>query len=144
SSRRRHTRFSRDWSSDVCSSDLVEVASWLQEDGVDLVDVSSGGNVPATIPVGPGYQVKFAAAVRERTGLPVAAVGLITDPVQAEHILATGQADVVLVGRESLRDPHFPLRAAQVLGVEAPPVPGAYERGYGINAATGRRGPGRA
>lgn len=122
-----------DWTAGgITLDDTVEVASWLGEDGVDLLDVSSGGNVPATIPTGPGYQVPFAAQVRERTGLPTAAVGLVTEPVQAEHVVATGQADVVLVGRASLRDPHFALRAAHELGAEAPPVPGPYERGFTV------------
>lgn len=110
--------------------DTVQVAAWLTEHGVDLVDVSSGGNVPAEIPVGPGYQTSFAAAVREGAQVPTAAVGLITDPVQAEHVVATGQADVVLIGRASLRDPHFPLLAAEVLRAQVPSVPGPYERAF--------------
>lgn len=110
--------------------ETVQVAGWLREHGVDMADVSSGGNSPAGIPAAPGYQVPFAAAVRQEAGLPAAAVGLITEPVQAEHILATGQADVVLIGREVLRDPHFPLRAAQRFGQRLPYLPGQYERAY--------------
>src|SRR5699024_11343905 len=86
--------------------------------GVDLIDVSSGSNLPAEIPSGPGYQVAFAEAIRRRTGVPTAAVGLITEPFQAEHILVTEQADVVLVGRESLRNTDFPLYSAQILRSE--------------------------
>ncbi|MGZ4592743.1 MAG: oxidoreductase, partial [Actinomycetes bacterium] len=87
--------------------------------GVDLVDVSSGGLVAQQkITVGPGSQVPFARAVREASGLPVAAVGLITEPAQAEQILADGSADAVLLARELLRDPHWPLRAARELGDE--------------------------
>ncbi|WP_424991661.1 NADH:flavin oxidoreductase/NADH oxidase [Nesterenkonia sphaerica] len=111
--------------------DTVELAQWLKDHGVDLIDVSSGGNVPVRFPVGPGYQVPLAAAIGTQTGMPVAAVGLITDPVQAEHILFTGQADVVLIGREALRDPHFGLRAAQHFGHSLPYVPTQYSRGFG-------------
>ncbi len=94
----------------------VELARLLADRGVDLVDVSSGGNVAhQQIVVGPGYQVPFAAAVR-KAGVPTAAVGMITDPRQAEQVLAEGHADVVLLARESLRDPHWPLRAAAELG----------------------------
>ena len=89
--------------------------------GVDLVDCSSGGLVPTQqLAPGPGYQVPFAAAVRAGGGLPTGAVGLITDPTQAETILTEGQADLILLGRELLRDPRWPLRAAQFFGVEAP------------------------
>jgi 2,4-dienoyl-CoA reductase-like NADH-dependent reductase (Old Yellow Enzyme family) len=100
------------WSDD----DTVRLASVLREDGVDLVDVSSGGNVRAEIPVGPGYQVPFARRVRLEAGIPTGAVGLITEPKQAEEILAEGSADVVLLARELLREPHWPLRAAYELG----------------------------
>ena len=89
--------------------------------GVDLVDCSSGGLVPrAPIPVAPGYQVPFAAAVRRETGLPAAAVGLLTDATQAEAVLAEGQADLVLLGRELLRNPRWPLQAAAALGADVP------------------------
>ncbi|MGO1174218.1 MAG: NADH:flavin oxidoreductase/NADH oxidase, partial [Actinomycetaceae bacterium] len=119
-----------DWTEGgLTTEDTVQVATWLKEHGVDLVDVSTAGNVPASIEVGPGYQVPFAAAVRERAGIPTGAVGLITEAVQAEHVIATGQADVVLMARALLRDAHLPLRAARGLGAEAP-VPGAYERAY--------------
>ncbi|RSK31212.1 NADH:flavin oxidoreductase/NADH oxidase [Hymenobacter metallilatus] len=101
------------------AEDTVRLALLLKENGVDLLDCSTGGNVAtAPIPVGPGYQVPFAEQVRRCTGLATGAVGLITAAQQAEHILATGQADVILLGRESLRDPYFPLHAARELGVE--------------------------
>lgn len=89
--------------------------------GVDLVDASSGGLVPdAKIPVGPGYQVPFAAAIRKETGVATAAVGFITEPAQAEKIVASGEADAVLLARELLRDPYWPLRAARELGADVP------------------------
>lgn len=120
-----------DWLEDGLSiDDTVQIASWLREQGVDLIDVSSGGNTPAPIEVGPGYQVPFAAAVRQRSSIPTAAVGLILDPGQAEQILLTGQADVVLLGREVLRDPNFPLRAARELRYKNAPVPLPYLRAY--------------
>lgn len=106
----------------------VELCRILKRLGVDLVDVSTGGTSPeAKIPVGPGFQVPFAARVRQEAGLPVAAVGLITEPTQAEAILAEGQADLVLVGREALRNPYWPLQAAEALG-EAPSYPKQYLR----------------
>jgi 2,4-dienoyl-CoA reductase-like NADH-dependent reductase (Old Yellow Enzyme family) len=97
--------------------EAVEVCAGLPELGVDLVDVSSGGNVPQQqIPVGPGFQVPFARAVREGAGLPTGAVGLITEPQQAEEVLQRGDADLVLLARELLRNPHWPLLAAHELG----------------------------
>lgn len=100
--------------------DTVRLAEELTEHGVDLLDVSSGGIAPdARIATGPGYQVPYAAAVRAQTKMPVGAVGLITEPRQAEEILASGQADAVLLGRELLRDPHWPHRAAKELVVAA-------------------------
>ncbi len=101
------------WSGD----DSVRLAGLLKEAGVDLVDVSTGGNAPADIPVGPGYQVPFARRVRQEAGIATGAVGLITEPKQAEDVLADGSADVVLLARELLRNPHWPLRAAHELGV---------------------------
>jgi 2,4-dienoyl-CoA reductase-like NADH-dependent reductase (Old Yellow Enzyme family) len=98
--------------------DSVRLAVLLRREGVDLVDVSSGGNVPAApIPVGPGYQVELATTIRTLAGLPTGTVGMITEPKQAEEIVAGGEADVVLLGRAMLRDPHWPLRAAAELGV---------------------------
>ncbi len=96
----------------------------IKSEGVALIDVSSGGNVAtAKIPVGAGYQTPFAAEIRKRTGVPTGAVGMITSPEQADHIVRTEQADVVSLARELLRDPYWPRRAAQVLGVKiAAPV----------------------
>ena len=95
----------------------IELARLLKQRGVDLVDCSSGGNVSrAAIPVGPGYQVQFAERIRREAGIPTGAVGLITQPQQAEEILAEGRADVVILARQLLRDPYWPLRAAKVLG----------------------------
>jgi 2,4-dienoyl-CoA reductase (NADPH2) len=99
----------------------VELARRLAGAGVDLLDVSSGGSSPkAVVPLRPGYQVPFAAAVRAKAGLPTAAVGLITGAEQAEAILRDGHADLVLLGRELLRNPHWPLQAARELGAEGP------------------------
>ncbi|RSK43734.1 NADH:flavin oxidoreductase/NADH oxidase [Hymenobacter rigui] len=110
------------------AEDTVQLAAILKDNGVDLLDCSTGGNVPqADIPVGPGYQVPFAEQVRRETGLPTGAVGLITEAQQAEDILAQGQADVVLLARESLRDAYFPLHAAHELGAEVA-WPPQYER----------------
>lgn len=95
----------------------VELSRKLKECGVDLVDVSSGGNSPAArIPAGPGFQSEFAARIRREAGMATAAVGMITSPAQADHVIRSGQADLVLLGRESLRDPYWPLHAAQALG----------------------------
>jgi 2,4-dienoyl-CoA reductase-like NADH-dependent reductase (Old Yellow Enzyme family) len=104
--------------------DCVQLCRWLKDDGVDLIDCSSGGNVPnATIPVAPGYQVPFAARIRRDAGIATGAVGLITDARQAEDILERGDADLVFIARELLRDPYFPRRAAAELGVHIePPV----------------------
>jgi len=107
------------WDIDQC----VELARWLKQDGVDLIDCSSGGNVAqARIPVAPGYQVPFAARIRREAGIATGAVGLITEPEQANAIVERGDADLVLIARESLRDPYFPRRAAAQLGaaIEAP------------------------
>jgi len=107
----------------------LEFARRLKALGVDLLDCSSGGTVPdARPPVGPGYQTRFAAAVREQTGLASGAVGLITNPEQAEHILRTGQADAVFLGRALLRDPYWPLHAATALHAGADNWPAPYQR----------------
>ena len=96
----------------------IELARRLKALGVDLIDCSSGGTVPGVkYPVGPGYQVPFSEAVRREAGIATGAVGLITDPEQADAILATGQADLVLLARQVLRDPYWPLHAAHALGV---------------------------
>ena len=108
--------------------ETVRFAAELRELGVDLLDVSSGGNAPRVrIPVGPGYQVPFAAQARSGSGIAVAAVGQITEPAQAEKIVADGQADAVLLGRQLLREPSFAHRAALELGAE-PRLPKQYAR----------------
>ncbi|WAL40461.1 NADH:flavin oxidoreductase/NADH oxidase [Brevibacterium sp. BRM-1] len=110
--------------------EAVELSVLMQEAGVDLVDVSSGGNVPADIPVGPGYQVPLAGEIAA-AGAAVGAVGLITSPQQAETLLVTGEADVVLLARAALREPSWPQRAAHELGLgwRAAPYPPQYTRG---------------
>jgi 2,4-dienoyl-CoA reductase-like NADH-dependent reductase (Old Yellow Enzyme family) len=101
------------WNAD----ESVELCRQLRNLGVDLVDVSTAGLVPtAVIPAGPGFQTEFAERIRKEVGLPTAAVGLITSPAQADHIVRSGQADMVLLGREILRDPYWPLHAARELG----------------------------
>src|SRR5690606_6770009 len=105
----------------------VAFARRLKEYGVDLVDTSSGGTVPtAVVPVRPGYQVPFAARIRKEVQIPTGAVGLITGAEQAEAILAAGEADLILLGRELLRNPYWPLQAAAALGVESAPWPVQY------------------
>lgn len=107
-----------DWAEGgLTADDVAAVAAGLGPLGVDLVDVSSGGNVPARVPVGPGYQVPLARRVREVSGLPVSAVGMITGAAQAEQVLVDGAADAVMVARPALRDPMWPLRAAHELGL---------------------------
>ncbi|MDP2053926.1 MAG: NADH:flavin oxidoreductase/NADH oxidase [Acidobacteriota bacterium] len=97
----------------------VELARQLKTLGVDFIDCSSGGNAArAQIPVGPGYQAPFAERIRRDAAVLTGAVGLITEPSQAERIVSSGQADAVLLARELLRDPYFPLRAAHALGQE--------------------------
>ncbi|MEU6139379.1 NADH:flavin oxidoreductase/NADH oxidase [Streptomyces sp. NPDC047081] len=119
-----------DWLEDGgwTADDTVRFAAELQAHGIDLLDVSTGGNAPGVrIPTGPGYQVPFAARVKAETSLPVAAVGLITDVEQAEKILANGDADAVLLGRELLRNPSWARTAARELGGDVH-VPDQYHR----------------
>jgi 2,4-dienoyl-CoA reductase-like NADH-dependent reductase (Old Yellow Enzyme family) len=100
----------------------------LKEIGIDLVDCSSGGNVhDAKVSLGPGYQVPFAETIRREAGIPTCAVGLISEPVQAEQILSLGQADAICLARALLRDPYWPRHAAKALGV-AMPWPDQYKR----------------
>ena len=114
------------WTIDEC----VELARWLKQDGINLIDCSSGGSVPhAKIPVAPGYQVPFAARIRREVGIATGAVGLITDPDQANGIVERGEADLILLARESLRDPYFPRRAAAHLGATIQ-VPFQYRRAW--------------
>jgi 2,4-dienoyl-CoA reductase-like NADH-dependent reductase (Old Yellow Enzyme family) len=94
----------------------VTLAQELKQLGVDLIDCSSGGTVPhANIPVGVGYQVPFAQRIRQDAEILTGAVGIITSPAQAEQIINTGQADAILMAREFLREPYWPLRAAHEL-----------------------------
>jgi 2,4-dienoyl-CoA reductase-like NADH-dependent reductase (Old Yellow Enzyme family) len=137
----------------VSATDWVE-AGWTTEQtvalarqialhGVDLVDVSSGGLDPAQrIPVAPGFQVPLAHAVRVGAGVATSAVGLITEPAQAEQVLVDGSADAVMLGRALLRDPHWPLRAAEALDGRAP-WPAPYRRARRTRAATEPEGPRR-
>jgi 2,4-dienoyl-CoA reductase-like NADH-dependent reductase (Old Yellow Enzyme family) len=100
------------WTAD----ESVALARLLAQDGADLIDCSSGGVVPKVpIPIGPGYQVRFAERIRHEAGIPSATVGMITSPQQADTIIRGEQADMVFLARELLRDPHFPLRAAREL-----------------------------
>jgi 2,4-dienoyl-CoA reductase-like NADH-dependent reductase (Old Yellow Enzyme family) len=106
----------------------AQLAALLHDVGVDVLDCSSGGNVlGARVPTGPGYQTPFAERIRRETGMPTIALGEITDPVQAEHILRTGQADLVAIARAALRNPHWPLLAAAQLKQETA-WPVQYER----------------
>jgi len=108
--------------------DSVRLGKVLQQKGVDLIDCSTGGNVPkAKIPVGPLYQTAFAEQVKKGAGIMTGAVGMITTASEAESIIAEGRADLVLLAREMLRDPYFPLHAAQELGADVP-WPVQYER----------------
>ncbi|HMO25218.1 MAG TPA: hypothetical protein PKB10_03035 [Tepidisphaeraceae bacterium] len=110
--------------------DSVALARLLKDDGADLIDCSSGGaGQAATITIAPGYQVPFAGAIRNQAGIATAAVGLITTAQQADEIVRSGKADLVLLGRESLRDPHWPIRAARELGMDPKPLtPAQYQR----------------
>lgn len=111
--------------------DSVALARRLKDEGADLVDCSSGGLVPdAKVPVGAGYQVPLAEAVRRGAGIPTAAVGLITEPMQADEIVRNGRADLVLLAREELRSPYWPIHAARVLGqTKSLRIPPPYWRG---------------
>jgi 2,4-dienoyl-CoA reductase-like NADH-dependent reductase (Old Yellow Enzyme family) len=119
-----------DWAEGGWSpEDVVRLAGLLKDRGVDLIDCSSGGLVPyQQIPAGPGYQVEFSRQIRAATGILTAAVGLITDAMQAETVLATGQADLVVMARQILRDPYFPLHAANELRYADIHWPLQYER----------------
>ncbi|MCO5934322.1 NADPH dehydrogenase NamA [Mucilaginibacter sp. RB4R14] len=109
-----------DWTEGAWTiEDSIALAKVLSEKGVDLIDSSTGGNVAgAQIPLKPGYQVEFAEAIKKHTNILTGAVGLITEAKQANQIIETGQADMVMMARELLRDPHFPLRAAHELGID--------------------------
>ncbi|MGV8884180.1 MAG: NADH:flavin oxidoreductase/NADH oxidase [Microbacteriaceae bacterium] len=105
------------------------VSGWARDAGADLFDISTGGNISGVkIAVGPGYQIPFASFVRETADVSVSAVGLITTAAQANAVVADGQADAVMLGREMMRDPHFALRAAHELGVDLDYWPQQYLR----------------
>ncbi len=112
--------------------ETVELSRRLKAEGVDLIDCSTGGGIPnAKIPVGAGFQVPFAERVRREANIATATVGMITDPMQADQIVRNGQADVVLLAREILRDPNWPLRAARALRVKPQPAaPNQYARAW--------------
>jgi 2,4-dienoyl-CoA reductase-like NADH-dependent reductase (Old Yellow Enzyme family) len=111
-----------DWAEDGWTvPDTIELVRRLRPAGVDLIDCSSGGNVSGVrYPIGPGYQVAFSERVRRETGSLTGAVGMITEPAQADQIIRSGQADVVLLARELLRNPRWPLQAGRALGSPAP------------------------
>jgi 2,4-dienoyl-CoA reductase-like NADH-dependent reductase (Old Yellow Enzyme family) len=124
-------RFSAtDWTDDGWDADQTSVvAAWAQQAGADFFDISTGGLVGGvSIPLGPGYQVPFAEQIGADADAPVSAVGLITTPQQADAVIREGRADAVMLGRELLRDPHFPLRAAHELGVDLDYWPPQYLR----------------
>ena len=110
-------------------NDYIAIASWLKEDGVDLIDVSSGAVVPASINVYPGYQVPFSDAIKKEAHISTGAVGLITSGIQAEEILQNERADLIFIARELLRNPYWPRQAALELHTSLP-SPKQYERGW--------------
>ena len=126
-----------DWADGGWDPDqTVELARMLGGEGVDLIDVSSGGAVPVppgAIPVGPLYQTPFAERIRREAGIAVGTVGMITEPADAEAIVADGRADLVVIARELLRDPYWPLFAARALGAEVA-WPPQYQRAIGDRA----------
>jgi 2,4-dienoyl-CoA reductase-like NADH-dependent reductase (Old Yellow Enzyme family) len=110
--------------------DSVRLAKLLKDNGVDLIDCSSGGAVPrAKIPAAPGYQVPFAEKIKNDAGILTGAVGLITEPAQANEIIRNGKADIVFLGREMLRNPRWPLKAAKELKADAD-IPNQYKRAF--------------
>lgn len=107
----------------------VQLTKWLKEVGVDLIDCSSGGNVPnAKIPASPGYQIPFAEKIKNEVGILTGGVGLITTAEQAEEIINSGRADIVLLAREMLRDPYWALHSAKKLNVDLTDWPNQYLR----------------
>jgi 2,4-dienoyl-CoA reductase-like NADH-dependent reductase (Old Yellow Enzyme family) len=117
--------------------DSVALSKELKKRGVDFIDCSSGANVAdAKIPVGPGYQVPFATAIRELAVIPTAAVGMITAAEQANAIVTGGQADLVFLARAFLRDPNWPIQAAEALGLGHVDIPAQYLRGYHAGRTT--------
>ncbi|WP_163102850.1 NADPH dehydrogenase NamA [Peribacillus alkalitolerans] len=109
--------------------DYIEITKWMKEDGVDLIDISSGAVVPAPIHAYPGYQVPFSETIKHGADIPTGAVGLITTGIQAEEILQNNRADLIFIARELLRDPYWPRTAANELGVDIQ-APTPYIRGW--------------
>ena len=109
--------------------DYIKMAAWMKEQGVDLIDVSSGAVAPAKISPYPGYQVPFAEQIRREANIPTGAVGLITTGIQAEEILQNERADMIFIARALLRDPYWARTAARELGYELE-APEQYERGW--------------
>lgn len=114
----------------ITVEETAQVVTWLKQDGVDMADISTSGNYPAEIRVYAGYQVPMAAQVKKDAATPVAAVGMINSPRLAEYIVGSEQADVVLVGREALRNPSFALHWAKELNVEVDYAPSQYARAW--------------
>jgi len=110
-------------------SDYIQIAQWMKDDGVSLVDVSSGAIVKTPIEVYPGYQVPYSEAIRNKIGIPTGAVGMITSGIQAEEILRNNRADLIFIGRELLRNPYWPYTAAKELKTEIE-APNPYKRGW--------------
>lgn len=111
-------------------ADTTRLSALLKKEGVDFIDCSSGFVTPdAKVPFAPGFQVPFAREIREKAGIATAAVGMITEPAQANDIVVRGDADLVFLAREMLRDPYWPIHAARALGAEAD-IPPQYLRGY--------------
>ncbi|MFB5282065.1 NADPH dehydrogenase NamA [Peribacillus sp. Hz7] len=113
----------------MTAEQYIEISKWMKEDGVDLIDVSSGAVVPASIPVYPGYQVPFSETIKYGASIAAGAVGLITTGIQAEEILQNERADLIFIGRELLRDPYWPRNAAKELRYEIE-APTPYKRGW--------------
>jgi len=113
----------------MTAEQYIEISKWMKEDGVDLIDVSSGAVVPASIPVYPGYQVPFSETIRSGASIATGAVGLITTGIQAEEILQNERADLIFIGRELLRAPYWPRNAAKELRYEIE-APTPYKRGW--------------
>lgn len=109
--------------------DYITIVKWLKAQGVDLIDVSSGGLIPASVPSFPGYQVPFSEKIKHQSEIATGAVGLITSGLHAEEILQNDRADLIILGRELLRDPYWPRTAAKQLGVKIE-SPRQYERGW--------------
>jgi 2,4-dienoyl-CoA reductase-like NADH-dependent reductase (Old Yellow Enzyme family) len=121
---------STDWVEGAWDIDQsVQLAKWLKDVGVDLIDCSSGGNVlNAKIPLAPGYQIPFSERIKKETGILTGGVGLITTAEQAEEIITSGKADIVLLARQMLREPYFAINAAEKLNVELKDFPNQYLR----------------